>query len=443
MERWAGFVQDRGGGRSCARSFSVASPALRASEGAPRSGGLTAPGRPLASLRHREFRILLFSTMALQVGSWVQTIGQGWLVVNDLGGSATNLALVALLRGAFLVLVSPFGGVFAGRYERRGLLMVYTGAGALVAVLLAVLVSTGRIELWMVYVLAAVAGMVEALASPIRSLLVFDTVGPEEMTNAVALNALGGNAMRVIGPAIGGALIGSIGTEGTFEVQAICLVLALVLTARLRRFEPELAEVRENAVVSVGRGLAYVARERRMALIVGMAVLPSVLVYPYVSFLPLFAKDVLGEGAEAYGFLAGAVGLGSLAGGAIVAATSNRRQLGPPMMWACLFYCLSVAGFTFMRDLWLAVGALVVAGLFHSIYAAFNASLMQMQAAPEFRSRVVALQTVTWGLTPFAGLLMGAMIDRWGAPHTVLAWMLAAAALTLALALGSRELRRV
>lgn len=421
----------------------MSSGALEAGEQGPRWAGLTAPGRPLASLRHRDFRVLLGSTMALQVGSWVQTIGQGWLVVNDLGGSATNLAVVALLRGAFLVALSPFGGVIAGRYERRALLMLYTAVSAAIAMLLAVLVATGSIEIWMVYVLAAAAGVVEALAGPIRSLLVFDAVGPEELTNAVALNALGGNAMRVIGPAIGGALIGLIGTQGTFEVQAGCLVVSLGLTARLRRFEPELSEGREHALAAVAKGLAYVVRERVMLLVVTMAVLPSVLVYPYVSFLPVFAKDVLHEGANAYGFLAAAVGMGSLAGGAVVAASSERQRIGPWMMWSCLFYCLSVAGFTFMRHLWLAVGALVVAGVFHSIYAAFNASLMQMRAAPEFRSRVVALQTMTWGMTPFAGLAMGAMIDRWGAPHVVLGWMLAAAALTLALTLGSRELRRI
>ncbi len=436
-------VQDCRDGRSCARSSCLSSQSLADADPVPGGGGLTAPGRPLASLRHRDFRVLLFSTMALQVGSWVQTIGQGWLVVNDLGGSATNLGVVALLRGAFLVLVSPFGGVIAGRYERKRLLMVYTAVSAGIAILLAFLVASGAITLWMVYVLAALAGIVEALAGPIRSLLVFDTVGPEEMTNAVALNALGGNAMRVIGPAIGGALIGLIGTEGTFEVQAGCLVVSLVLTARLRRFEPELVESTEGAFVAVGRGLAYVARDRVMALVVGMAILPSVLVYPYVSFLPVFAKDVLHEGANAYGFLAAAVGVGSLAGGGIVAATSHRARMGPWMMWTCLFYCLSVASFTFMRDLWLAVGALVIAGVFHSIYAAFNASLMQMKAAPEFRSRVVALQTMTWGMTPFAGLAMGAMIDRWGAPHTVLGWMLAAAMLTLALTLVSKELRRI
>ena len=176
--------------------------------------------------------------MALQIGSWVQTIGQGWLVKVDLGGSATDLAAVALLRGAFLVLLSPFGGYLAGRYERRRQLMVYTTGSATIAAALALLVWSGRIEIWMVYFFAATAGIVEALAGPIRSLLVFDTAGADEMTNAVALNALGGNAMRVIGPAIGGALIGLLGTEGTFTAQAICLILAPPSPSRFRPSMP-------------------------------------------------------------------------------------------------------------------------------------------------------------------------------------------------------------
>jgi len=381
--------------------------------------------------------------MALQVGSWVQTIGQGWLVKVDLGGSATDLATVALLRGAFLVLLSPFGGYLAGRYERRQQLMLYTSGSATIAALLALLVWSGHIEIWMVYVFAAAAGIVEALAGPIRSLLVFDTAGADEMTNAVALNALGGNAMRVIGPAIGGALIGLIGTEGTFMVQAVCLAVAVVLTAQLHRSMPTGPMNKEGVFASVASGLAYVVRDRRMAVIVSMAILPSVLVYPYVTFLPVFATDVLKSDEKAYGYLAAAVGLGSLLGGGIVAATSNARRIGPGMIWACFFYCAAVGAFTLARDLWLAVAVLAVAGIFHSIYSAFNASLMQMKADPAYRSRVVSLQTMTWGMTPFAGLLMGRMIDVWGAPHVVFAWMVVAAVLTLAIAAGSRELRRI
>ena len=166
----------------------------------------------------------------------------------------------------------------------------------------------------MVYVFAAAAGIVEALAGPIRNLLVFDTAGPDEMTNAVALNALGGNAMRVIGPAIGGALIALVGTEGTFTVQAVCLAVAVLLTAQLHRSMPTGPRSKEGVFASVASGLKYVVRDRRMALIVTMAILPSLLVYPYVTFLPVFATDVLKSDEKAYGYLAAAVGLGFVAG---------------------------------------------------------------------------------------------------------------------------------
>lgn len=378
----------------------------------------------------------------MQIGSWVQMIGQGWLVINDLGGTATNLGVVALLRGASLVLLSPIGGYLAGRFERRRQLMAYTSIGAVIAGLLAALVASGAIEIWMVYVLAVVAGAVDALAGPIRMLMVYDSVEERDLTNAVALNALGGNAMRVIGPAIGGGLIGVVGTEGTFQVQAICLIAAVVLTSKLRSSPPEMAE-EAGMFRSVAGGLAYIVRDRRMLTIVVMAMLPSILVYPYVTFLPVFARDVLNSDQTGYGYLAAAVGAGSLLGGGIVAFTSGRARFGPGMMWTCLVYCLSVGAFTVARDLWLAVGILVVAGVFHSIYSALNASLMQLKADPEYRSRVMSLQTMTWGMTPFAGLVMGRMIDQWGAPHVVGGWMTVAAFLTLVIAIGSREMRRV
>lgn len=408
----------------------------------PAGAGLTAPGRPLAAFRHRDFRVLLLGTLALQVGSWVQTIGMGWLVINDLGGNATSLGLVALLRGASLVLVSPFGGYLAGRFERRRQLVAYTSCSAAIAAILAILITTGSITLWSVYAAAVAAGIVEALAGPIRSLLVYDSVGGEDLTNAVALNSLGSNAMRVIGPAIGAALISTVGTQGAFQLQAACLAAAAALTWLLRPSRPDGA-VESGVFGSIGDGLRYVVRDRRMLVIVFMALLPSLLVYPYVTFLPVFARDVLRSDESGYGMLAAAVGVGSLLGGALVAFTSGRGRMGPGMMWACLFYCTSVLVFAFTRQLWLSVAVLATAGIFHSIYSAFNASLMQLKANPAYRNQVMSLQTMTWGTTPFAALLMGRMIDRWGAPNVVAGWMAVAVTLTLGTLLLSREMRRV
>ncbi len=380
--------------------------------------------------------------MALQVGSWVQTIGLGWLVLHDLGGSATDLGLVALLRGASLLFLAPVGGYLASRLERRRQLLIYSAVSAAIATLLAVLIASDNITMWVVYVTATGGGIVEAMAGPIRVILVYDSVHGEDLTNAVALNALGGNAMRVIGPAIGGALIGTVGTQGAFQLQAVCLVVSTLLTWMLHVSPPE-ASGDEGLLRNIAGGVRYIAHDRRMLTIVVMALLPSFLVYPYVTFLPVFARDVLNSNESGYGYLAAAVGLGSLLGGGIVAFAAGKGRMGPSMMWTCLFYCLSVGAFTLSRNLWLSVSILAVAGVFHSVYSAFNASLMQLKADPEFRARVMSLQTMTWGVTPFAALLMGRTIDSWGAPHVVGAWMAGGAIVTLVITTLSGEMRRV
>jgi MFS family permease len=404
---------------------------------------MTAPGRPLAALRHREFRLLLFSTMALQVGSWIQAIGQGWLVLHDLNGSATSLGLVALLRGGAMVGMSPFGGYLAGKYERKKQLLLYTSASAAVAALLAAFIATGNITLWMVYLTAVLAGGVEALAQPLRSILVYESVEGEDLTAAVALNALGGNAMRVIGPAIGGALIGLVGTQGAFEVQAGCIFVSLLLTTRLSS-SPAVPDDEPGILSNMAAGLKYTWRDKRMQMIVGMGLLPSILVYPYVTFLPVFSRDVLGSDETGYGYLAASVGLGSLAGGTLVALrASGKQKMGMSMIWTCLCYAAAVGAFTLMRNLWLAVAMLAVAGFFHSMYSAYQASLMQLQADPKFRSRIMALQTTMWGITPFAALVMGQMIDHWDAAKVVGAWMAAAVLITVVVGATSRVARDV
>ena len=202
--------------------------------------------------------------MALQIGSWVQTIGMGWLVLHDLAGSATALAIVALLRGASQLLLAPISGHLAGRYERRSQLLLYTSLSGVVAVLVTALIAAGLIEIWMVFVLAALAGFADAMAGPIRMLLVYDAVGGEELANAVALNGIGGNAMRVIGPAIGGTLIGLLGTQGAFQMQAACILVALALTWMLRPSRPEDVEA-ANMWRSIGAGAATSGATGRFA----------------------------------------------------------------------------------------------------------------------------------------------------------------------------------
>jgi MFS family permease len=381
--------------------------------------------------------------MALQIGSWVQAIGMGWLVLHDLHGDATDLGLVALLRGASMLLLSPIGGHLAGKLERRRQLMIYTGVTASISALLAVLITTGHISLWIIFITATAGGIAEALAGPLRLLLVYDAVGGADLTNAVALNSLAGNAMRVIGPALGGVLIGTVGTQGAFQLQAVALVLCIILTSRLRPSHPEEVQSGEGILRSMVEGLRYVGRDKRMLVIVIMAVIPSVLIYPYVTYLPVFATQVLHSNETGYGYLAAAVGLGALLGGTVVAYTAAGSRMGQKMVWSCLGYCLMVVTFTQSRNLWLSVGLLATAGIFFSVYSALNSSMMQILVQREYRSRVMSILTMTGGITPFTSLLMGRMIDAWGAPPVVGIWVAIGALCALLVGIFSQELRRV
>lgn len=376
------------------------------------------------------------------VGQWVQNVAMGWLVLHDLHGSATNLGLVALMRGASLVLVSPFGGYLCGRLERRRQLVIYTSGSAAIAAMLAVLTSTGTIAIWMVYITATASGMVEALAQPIRLALVFDSVPKTELTNAVALNSLGGNAMRVIGPSLGGVLIGAAGTQGAFQMQAAALIFAALITLRIDPSHPAAGEA-AGLRSSLGGGLRYAMGSRTMQIILLTAVIPSVLVFPYITYLPVFARDVMHSDETGYGFLAASVGLGALFGGVFIAATGGRGKMGQRELWASIVYTLAVAGFALSGNLWLGIGFLAIAGIFLSIYSALNQSLIQLTPDEAHRTQVVALVPMMQGLTPFAAFAMGKLIDRWGPQQVVTTWTLTAALLTVLILVFSREMRRV
>jgi predicted MFS family arabinose efflux permease len=174
-----------------------------------------------------------------------------------------------------------------------------------------------------------------------------------------------------------------------------------------------------------------------------MAVIPSVLIYPYVTYLPIFATQVLHSNETGYGYLAAAVGLGALLGGTVVAYTAAGSRMGQKMVWSCLGYCLMVVTFTQSRNLWLSVGLLATAGIFFSVYSALNSSMMQILVQREYRSRVMSILTMTGGITPFTSLLMGRMIDAWGAPSVVGIWVAIGALCALLVGIFSQELRRV
>lgn len=390
--------------------------------------------------RYPDFRVLWLGTVGTMLGMWVQFIAQGWLIFS-LTNSPFQVGAVGFVRGATSISISPFAGTITDRFSRRSVLMVMTSLGAGVALLLAILVLTDVISPWMLYVTATMDGMVESINQPARQVMIFDVVGKEDLHNAVAINSLGSNTMRIAGPAMGGALIGAVGVQGAFLLQAAAYGFAVLATARIRTAGEPRTAASTTVLKSIGEGISYARSHPEVRLLVLMAGLPSLLVYPYVQFIPVFAANVLHVGSVGFGFLASAVGYGSIVGALLAANLTNLKRRGQILVWTTFAYMALVTAFALSNMYALSFTLLVAAGVVNSTYLMLNQVMVQLTVDDEYRGRVLSLYVMTSGFTPFSALLMGTLIDFFGAQITVACFTGLAAAIVLWIGITSRRLR--
>jgi MFS family permease len=350
---------------------------------------------------------------------------------------------VGFARGVSSVVVSPFAGAITDRFSRRSVLMVMTAMSAVIAVGLTVLLLTDVIQAWMLYPIAVAEGVADAVNQPARQVMIYDVVGDEDLANAVAVNSLGANTMRIVGPSMAGALIGVAGLESAFAVQAGAYAFSVLATSRIKtRGEPR-AATSGTVLQSMAEGVTYARGHGEILLLVVMAGLPAVFVYPYVQYIPIFAADVLHVGSLGFGFLASAVGYGSIVGAVLAANLTNIRRRGQVLIWTEFVYMALVTVFALSGNYALSFGVLVVAGVANSTYLMLNQVMLQLTVADEYRGRVLALYVMVSGITPFSALFMGALIDVFGAQATVACFAGLATALVLVIAVSSPRLRQM
>ncbi len=392
----------------------------------------------LGAFSHPDYRYLLIGTMGSQMGDWIQQVGQGWLVFL-LTHSAAQLGIFAFVRGVAVLGITPFGGAVADRFDRRNVLAFSTFAGALNAVVLAVLVATGHVAIWQLYVTSVIDGIVQSVALPARQVMVYDVVGPDDLTNAVAINSMGNNIVRILGPSLGGLLIG-LNLPSCFFAQAAAYSVAAGATFLIRtRSERTISMI--SVFSSIGDGVRYMWHDSLVVTLLLVTMVPSLLVYPYVGFMPVFAKNVLHAGAAGNGILLTAVGFGSIAGAAWVAGHTSFRRRGWAMLLANTVYMVCIAAFALSHLFVVAFGFLVLAGVANSIYNTYNQTLLQLNVSNEYRGRVLSLYLTLSAITPMGSLAMGLMIDRFGAPAIVSSWSLAATLIMVLVTARSRRAR--
>ena len=398
--------------------------------------------RTFSSLRIPDFRVLWIGNVGTMLGQWVQFAAQGYLVFH-ITGSPFQVGAVGFVRGITSVGFSPFAGTITDRFNRRSVLMTMTAISAAVAILLAMLIITDVISVWMLYPLAGLEGFGDAINQPARQVMIYDVVGPEDLPNAVAVNSLGSNTMRIVGPSLAGALIGAVGIQAAFIVQALAYSFSVYATSRIKTRGSPVARSGMSVFASIGDGLTYARKNRDVLLLVIMAGLPSLLVYPYVQFIPVFAKDVLHVGSFGFGFLASAVGYGSIIGALIAANLTLIKKRGQILVWTTFVYMVFVTAFALSNIYALSFALLVVAGIANSIYLMFNQVMVQLTVDDEYRGRVLSLYVMVSGVTPFSALLMGLLISAFGAQITVACFTGVASVIVLGIGITSKRLREI
>jgi predicted MFS family arabinose efflux permease len=394
-----------------------------------------------SSLALGQFRLLLVGTSASQVAGWMEEVARGWLVF-QLTDSAFQLGLVAFLRGISTLVFSPVAGVVVERLDRRRLVAFAQTVPAVVSLVIGLLVTADWVQVWHLYILVVIVGADVALNVPARQVLIYDVVGPQHLTSAIALNSVTANVSRIVAPSLGGVVIGAAGIAPAFFGQAIFYGVAVTAALMLRPYT-HVAPVRVSVLDGIREGFGYVRRNETLSRLVMMNVTANVLIYPYVAMMPVFAKDVLHAGSTGYGVLLTGVGFGAIPGGLTAASMQGWGSKGKTMASAALLYMSMVVAFSFSRLFPLSFAILVVAGIGWSMFVTLNQTLLQLNLDDAFRGRGMALYSMASGLTPFGSLGMGTAASEFGAPHAVAGFAGAGLVLAALTGIASRKIRRL
>jgi MFS family permease len=351
----------------------------------------------------------------------MQIVAQSWLVYR-LTGSAATLGFVAFAGQVPGFLLAPLGGALADSFSRHRILIATQTLAMMLALALAILTLTGSVAVWHVYVLAGLLGVVNAFDIPARQAFVADLVSRDDLVNAIALNSSMINGARLVGPAMAGLLVASIGEGWCFFVNALSYVavLAGLLRMRVARGERDATAERQSPMRRVVEGFSFVGRTPPIRALIVLLGLVSLLGMPYTVLMPVFADRILRVGASGLGMLLGAAGVGALAAALVLLARRGVRGMGRWVAASSAGFGLSLILFSQMQVFWLALAVLVCVGFSMIIQIASSNTLVQAMVPNELRGRVMAVYSMMFlGMAPLGALLAGWLAERVGAANTV------------------------
>ncbi|MBO9405302.1 MAG: MFS transporter, partial [Thermomicrobium sp.] len=352
------------------------------------------------------------------IGSWLQLVAQGWLIL-ALTGSPAYLGLYGLLRSIPTLTITLVGGAVADRVDRRRILLVTQSLAALLALLLGILDLTGTIRPWHILAIAFATATVMAFDNPARQAMVPGLVGNDRVASAVGLNSAAWNAAAVIGPSLAGLLVAAAGTGWAFVLNGVSYLPVLWAVWTIAPAPPERTST-TSLLVHVRVGLRAVRHDRRLLGLLTLLAVPTFLGRPYLQLMPVFARDILHTSAAGYGALMGINGVGALTGALLVGRLGARQDRGRILFLVNLVFAGTLVGFALSRWLELSAILLFLIGASQTLLMALTNTLIQLIVPDEFRGRVMALYTlIPMGLMPLGTMALGGIGDLFGVPATV------------------------
>jgi MFS family permease len=370
----------------------------------------------LRALRHRNYRLFFAGQLISLVGTWMQMIAQPWLVYSK-SHSSFLLGAVGFAGQIPVFLLAFIGGSVADRYNRHRVVIATQIASMILAFMLALLTLTHTIEIWHIFVLSILLGVVNAFDMPGRQAFIVELVEKEDLMNGIALNSSIFNGARVVGPAVAGLLIAGIGEGWCFFANGVSYV-AVIIGLLLMRLKPrEAVSSGSSGHSNVLDGFRYVKNTKPIRAVIMMLALISLAGMPYSVLMPIFADHILHGGARGLGILMGATGLGALAGSMSMAVRSETKGLGKLIAYTSAGFGSALILFSMSRWFWVSAVLLLPVGFCFMVQMASSSTLIQTMVPDHLRGRVMAVHVMTFmGMAPFGSIIAGAVAEKLGAP---------------------------
>ena len=392
--------------------------------------------------RYPRFRYLWASNLLFFTGAWMQTVVMAWLIY-QLTESVFLLGLFTTIR-LFPMLFGPIGGLLADRVDRPRFLLWVQFMVLLVALVIAILVLLDRVQYWHLLLGGFLTGLGQTPSQPARATMVMEIVGRRDLSNATALNTLTLNSSQITGAAVGSAALAVLGAGPALAGAALCFLLSAANLVPLRKLDRDTEKAGSSALGDLIDGFRVVLRSREMMAVLSVTITANVFVFPvFQSFLPVFAKDILGAGPGGLGMITAAAGIGAIAGSLLIAGMGDFSWKGKLYVLGTgalgLFYAL------FALSQWLPVSVLLI-GLAHvggSAFGVLQTTLLLLLAPSGLGGRAIGLQGLAIGILPLATLVQALVASAIGVPLTSFIAGILLAMNMLALMVWAPSLRRL